>query len=173
MKIGGVLCKSDNAIKAERDDRYPMTAAKRVLKERLAANGIKVTLAQAEWLLKELRCGTEWHHVSKFANEIDYYDVGNAVEQLAPLGGDEEDVRAAATLIEQTRLACRKKTKPTERTFRVRIEYTEWSGRGRYKSRDDREYEGPATIRGDWVTFDGKRKKMSGNWIKVTEMKGD
>ncbi len=172
MKIGGVLTKSDNAIWAERNERYPMTSARKVLRERLLAKGIDVTLTQADWLLKEIRCSTEWHHVSKWANEVDYYDVDDAVQTLTSFD-DDEDKEEAMALVQQARLTCKKRKDPTERTVRVQIKYTEWSGYGRHKSRNDYGYEGRATIKGNWIKFDGKRKKLSGNWITVTELKGD
>lgn len=63
--------KSNNAISAEENDRFPLTKAKKVLAKKLGW-----TQAKAEQFLKNL--GTdEWHHCSKHYNRVDFYDVSD------------------------------------------------------------------------------------------------
>ena len=61
--------KSNNAIAAEKDGRFPLTAAVPML-----ARGLKITKAAARKILKE-SSACEWHHSSKYYNVIKYYDV--------------------------------------------------------------------------------------------------
>jgi hypothetical protein len=60
--------KSNNANAAERDGRFPMTQAKRVV----SAN-TNVSQATAEQILRALHRG-EYHHTSKRYNCTNYYD---------------------------------------------------------------------------------------------------
>ena len=159
MKRYGVLIKSDNALRAESEDRFPITEATKQLKDRLADEGIKATLRQCRAALEEFGDRGEWHHVSKFANEVWYYDVNLALEKLC----DEDFPQALLKT-----LASKCKAPKPERTANVMIEWTAWSGNGRLRKRKKRRWAGTARIKGDWIYFDNKRKKLSGNWISVT-----
>lgn len=69
--------KSNNAVDAESDGRYPMTQAVKVVR---AATG--VTIKEARAMLKEI--GTcEWHHTSAKYNATDYYDTEAAIEYFS------------------------------------------------------------------------------------------
>lgn len=68
MKINGIMLKSDNALKAEDEGRFPLTTASKLLRLRLADHGVKVTLAVSRKLLQKFGNSGEWHHVGKLAN---------------------------------------------------------------------------------------------------------
>ena len=68
--------KSNNAVDAEANGRYPLTKAARIV-----ARVTGATVREARRVLVEL--GTsEWHHSSKFYNPVDYYDAGTAAELM-------------------------------------------------------------------------------------------
>lgn len=69
--------KSNNAIDAESNERYPLTKATKILAKKL-----NWTQQKARDFLK--KNGTnEWHHTSKFFNIVDYYDVSDiAINEL-------------------------------------------------------------------------------------------
>ena len=69
--------KSNNAVHAERNGRFPAS----VLAKKL---GVKSAAIVA------LIPTSEWHHVSKFFNTINYYDLEQAVERLEELKAWEE-----------------------------------------------------------------------------------
>ncbi len=64
--------KSNNAVAAEKEGRFPLTAATNMLAEE---TGMK--RADAKALLLKLHTG-EYHHSSKFYNRVQYYDVAEA-----------------------------------------------------------------------------------------------
>ena len=65
--------KSNNALDAEAEGKYPLTIAVKKL-----AAVAEVTQKEARRVLKAIgRC--EYHHTSKFYNTTDYYDVGEGV----------------------------------------------------------------------------------------------
>jgi hypothetical protein len=64
LKTFGVLIKSDNALRAEKEGRHNATSAARITK--LPVAFIKQCCQFAK---------TETHHVSKFANDVDYFSV--------------------------------------------------------------------------------------------------
>ena len=109
---------------------------------------------------------SEWHHTGKFARRTPYYDPADFALK-GDEDGDEDAEEATAKVLaaQDRRLAA---TVATESTYRIR--WTEWSGTGRRKSREDHEYIGPATVEGNWVRFDGKRKRTDGNWITISEV---
>lgn len=152
MKMGGVLIKSNNALIAEDDGRYPLTEAKQRLKRRCP----RLTLDQCRWLLKVLWHG-EWHHVSAYANEVPYYDVE----------------RTLAEYLANPSILDRYQKKITaEKAVIVKIVWREWYGSRTNPKHSDHEYSGPATIKGKWITFVNgevtRRKNTTGKWITVT-----
>lgn len=71
--------KSNNAIEAEYNGRYVMTKAKRVLSEKIG-----ITQKDASVLLELYWCG-EYHHTSKFYNEVNYYDIRDTLLQIVEI----------------------------------------------------------------------------------------
>lgn len=69
--------KSNNALDAESQERFPLTQAAKVL-----AKKINWTIAKAQAFLKE-KGTTEWHHTSARYNITDYYNVSD--ERLADM----------------------------------------------------------------------------------------
>lgn len=59
--------KSNNALEAEHNQRYPLSIALKKI------NGI-ISKAKAKKFLEQLHTG-EYHHTSKFYNDTKYYDV--------------------------------------------------------------------------------------------------
>jgi hypothetical protein len=64
--------RSRNASVAEQDGKLPITRAVKILAKRCG-----VTQKKARAVL-EKQGPSEWHHVGKFAQQIDYYDVEKA-----------------------------------------------------------------------------------------------
>lgn len=94
--------KSHNAWQAEAEGRFPLCEATRRL-----AKTAGVTQRAAREILKAI--GTrEWHHVSAYANRVDYYDVGGASDLVAEarLAGP-ADLLAGVRVVLSTRLAQR------------------------------------------------------------------
>lgn len=69
--------KSNNALDAEEEGRYPLTEASSILAKKL-----KWSISKAKAFLESI--GTsEWHHTSKHYNKTKYYDVSDAaIEDL-------------------------------------------------------------------------------------------
>lgn len=68
--------KSNNAMTAEGEGRYPLTTAARTV-----ARETGITVKEARALLEEI--GTsEYHHSSKFYNSVDYYDTGLPIRAI-------------------------------------------------------------------------------------------
>lgn len=80
--------KSNNAVMAEEEGKFPLTKA---IKELAKEAGI--TQKKARAILKELG-PTEWHHTSKMYNRTDYYCTKSALlyMQLQPLKEELEAV---------------------------------------------------------------------------------
>jgi signal-transduction protein with cAMP-binding, CBS, and nucleotidyltransferase domain len=68
--------KSNNAVDAENNGRYPLTTAIKVLAEKAG-----ITQKAATDIFKKLGT-TEYHHASKFYNAVKYYDVEAALEYI-------------------------------------------------------------------------------------------
>lgn len=74
--------KSNNAVQAEREGRYPLSIAKKVLQELFISDfGWKVSLKDCTELLEQEYDG-EWHHSSKFYNRINYYNVAGLINTI-------------------------------------------------------------------------------------------
>ena len=84
--------KSDRALAAESQGRYPITHAPRVLRDGLAAAGIKKTLKACRQLL-EADGTNEWHHTGKYGKRTWYYDTRKLIERYT-LGREFSDVSA-------------------------------------------------------------------------------
>lgn len=69
--------KSNNAIEAEKEGRFPLTIAVKEL-----AKKANITQKLARQILKD-QGSWEWHHSSKFYNQVDYYDVEYALNVLS------------------------------------------------------------------------------------------
>ncbi|WP_339684976.1 hypothetical protein [Gimesia maris] len=156
MKNNGVLIKSDRAIEAEEEGRFPMSYAKKILRDKLNEMSLKATLHGCELLLKEYGDFGEWHHSSKFAREIYYYDVDAVIEEFTE--------NPSESMFE---MAVAKKPKENEvvpETRIVKLKYRHWTSSNRYLIK---RYEGPATIKGDWIHFERTKKKLSGKFLEV------
>lgn len=69
--------KSNNAMMAEQNGRYPMTQAVKVVR---AATGLSTKVIKARL---EALWGGEWHHSSKMYNRVNYYDAEQLIALLA------------------------------------------------------------------------------------------
>ena len=155
----GTLIKSDNALLAEAESRYPITEATKRLRDELVQREIKATLQQCRRALEEYGYDGEWHHVSRYANKVNYYDVSAVLEML-----DEPNSRKVL----ETFLAKPSRKLTTEaKTVHVLISWKTWHGSRNYRKSSEHEWGGTAQVKGSWIYFDGRRKKMSGNWIDV------
>ncbi len=68
--------KSNNAVDAEDEGRYPVTKAARIV-----AKATRVTIREARRVLTELGT-TEFHHSSKFYNTVKYYNTKRAIDMI-------------------------------------------------------------------------------------------
>lgn len=69
--------KSNRAMDAEEEGKYPLTKASRFLRSKLIEKlDIKIKIKEAKKILEQYWDG-EWHHSSKYCNKVNYYDVIN------------------------------------------------------------------------------------------------
>lgn len=87
--------KSNNAVEAEREGRYPLSIAKKNLQESLLTEfGWKIKLKDCTNLLEQEHDG-EWHHSSKFYKRVNYYNVlglVNTIKNYIKTGEWEEEI---------------------------------------------------------------------------------
>lgn len=164
MKANGVLIKSDRALEAETNHRFPMSTARRQLRHELQARGITATIYGCELLLRKYGDFGEWHHVSKFARRVDYFDVAAVVEAISDMTPE-----AFKNLSEVAKSQRPRRLPPKQRSCFVSIKYRQYRSRTNYRIL---RYEGPAEIRGDWIHFNGTRKRLSGKFITVERVDG-
>lgn len=138
--------KSNNAVDAE--DRGLMTAG-----DLAKSLGLRKASTIQEFLFP-----CEWHHSSKFFNEIDYFDP----EEVTP------DLLAKMKAFEMASLH------PTPEILDdCLVEWCEWEGSRRSPRRIDRSAKHvQVTVKGDWANFEINgvhyRKKISGNYFSIT-----
>ena len=109
-RYGKILIKSDRAIAAEEDGRYPASRIATIL-------GIP-----SSFVAQHVPWDGEWHHVSKFANEISYYDLVAVREWL------QSDEGQTTYQLWKDRRRARKTT-----TYQnVTVEWLAWSGSFRH-----------------------------------------
>ena len=145
--------KSNNAVIAERNGLYPKTQA---IKEIAKKYGFSQKKVKA-WIDAGGYTPSEWHHSSKFYNEIQYYNTEldeDALEDLTDFEPASSD------------------PKKSEESGIYLIQWIEWEGTRRHPKAVKHEYEGRAVIKGDWISFDNKKKKISGKHITI-EKKGE
>lgn len=156
MKLNGVLSKSDRAIEAEENNRFPMTTARKKLRERLQGIGVKATLYGCERLLELHGFTGEWHHISKFAREVEYYDVDSVAELFSDAPSKELFLVAKSSKPKQQKCEAINVT--------VKLKYRDYISKSRYRMSH---YQGTATVAGEWIEFGGKRKRLSGKFLEV------
>ena len=131
MKLGSVLLKSDNALAAEREGRFPATGIGRAL--RFPASAV-LALAPDDG---------EWHHSSKYANEVRYFDLETCREYFASEVGQ-------AALVAWT---AAQKSSPTNVYDDQTVIWLEWGGTRKHPSADKCEAEGcTVAVRGNTAT---------------------
>lgn len=64
--------KSNNAIDAENDGKYPKTRAIQIVRSKTGCT------AKRAWVILEEIYDGEWHHSSKYYNAVHYYDAYTA-----------------------------------------------------------------------------------------------
>lgn len=115
--------KSNNAVAAELDGRFPASVVARKLN------------VPTEYIRDRIRTG-EWHHCSKFYNSVNYYDLQECEEWL-----DSEEGRADF----DEWLAARK---PKSASTRIgcRVEWLEWVGTRNHPRAKQRSADGCTVI---------------------------
>ncbi|HBN74737.1 MAG TPA: hypothetical protein DD473_02720 [Planctomycetaceae bacterium] len=154
MKRYGVLIKSDRALIAESEGRFPLMQSRRILQSKLRKeHGIKATIYGCGILLRKYGFHGEWHHIGRYAKEVEYYDIDSVVDRFP-------DNKLAIIAMS---------TKPTKEVIErmVRIEWWHWYGAKNRRKYEIQQYEGLATIKGEWIYFKGQRKLMTGNYIQI------
>ena len=138
--------KSNNAVDAE--DRGLMTAGD-------LAKSLGLRKAST---IQEFLYACEWHHSSKFFNEIYYYDP----ESVTP------DLLTKMKAFEKA-----SRNPVSEILDDCVVEWSEWEGsRQRPRRIECRAEHVQVTVKGNWATFDldgvHYRKKISGNYFSIT-----
>lgn len=151
MKINGVLTKSNNALAAEAEGRYPLTEATAQLYSFFKENNFKATRWGCRQIL-ENNCTGEWHHVGKFARQVDYYDVAGVIEDFGELKDDPG--------FKDLALSSEPKREVKERQINCVITYREYTSRNNFRTY---RYHGDAVVRGDWIHFLDTKRKVSGH----------
>jgi hypothetical protein len=128
-----------NSIEAKNDGRHPASYFAKSLGQGVTAADIITA------------CGRgEWHHTGAYANRTFFYDSDEIAES-------KDAIFAARDA---------RKAKATERTGTATIKWVEFHGQGRYVKARECEFTGLATLKGDWLSFDGKRKNITANSFK-------
>lgn len=100
----------------------------------------------------------EWHHVGAYASKVAFYDPDEDCSpealELIFAARDKRVASASATTWEGRRVVAK---------------WTEFTNARRPKPIPC-EYTGLADRRGDWLIFDGQRKKISGNTFRFEEL---
>jgi hypothetical protein len=108
--------------------------------------------------IREVLEADEWHHTSAKFNKTKFYDLSkyttenfefNELEKIAD------------------RLIALSITPQYERKVMVKVLYYEWGGTRHHPQRFEYNYRGEAIIRGNWIFFDGMKKKLSGKNLIV------
>jgi len=119
-------------------------------------NWCEGTLHGCECLLEQYGYTGEWHHVSKFAREVDYYDVDLVMTLFRDAPSEELHQIAISSTPKQQ--------KHEQMNLTVKLKYRDYISKKRYRMKH---YRGPATVVGDWIEFGGKKKRLSGKFIEV------
>jgi len=104
--------------------------------------------------IKALLHPSEWHHTTKFYNKTDYYDMEDALEII-------EELKAFKPLV-----------KCEQVVENGKIDYIIWSGTRNHPRANVNTYSGDYTIKGQWLIFDGKRKKIDSNGTYAYDSEG-
>jgi hypothetical protein len=89
--------KSNNAVDAESEGRFPMSRARVIV-----ARATGVTQKEAERVLRLLPdAGKEYHHTSKFYNSTDYFDADAAVKVIKYANQTGAPVEAVIEMVEK------------------------------------------------------------------------
>lgn len=134
--------KSNNAVEAEQEGKYPAS---------ILAKKLKVSTEA----IKELLTPCEWHHTSNHYNRTDYYDMEDGLEIL-------EKLKAYKT-----------EKKELKKIENGKIEYIVWTGSRNFPKANQYIYNGDFEIKGEWLIFDGKRKKINSNGTKAFDSSGN
>ena len=160
--------KSNNAIEAESEGRYPASVAAKKL-------GVK------PGAIKLYIDTDEWHHTSSMYNRTPYYDIRYLLEYkeggkeaLQAEGLEESEITDIEKLYEQ--LKNYKEPKKDEQVYKADVEYIVWSGTKSRPKANVKTYKNiEVREKGSFYTFvlpDGStvRKKISSNGTNVTRI---
>lgn len=160
--------KSNNAIEAESEGRYPASVAAKKLGVKTGA--IKLYIDT-----------DEWHHTSSMYNRTPYYDIHYLLEYkvggkeaLQAEGLEESEITDIEKLYEQ--LKNYKEPKKDEQVYKADVEYIVWSGTKSRPKANVKTYKNiEVREKGSFYTFvlpDGStvRKKISSNGTNVTRI---
>ena len=143
---------SNNAIFAY--DRGLMPASK-ITAAALRAHGITTPVQVVKYLIGKGRLRSEeWHHSSKFYNEVEFYDLDSIREQLKSI-----DIEEAA----------REMKTPSGQKHLVRLQWIDWEGSRNHPKAHEKE--GVAVRTEKWFHLqNGHKKKRDGQYVKVLEI---
>lgn len=115
-------------------------------------------------LIRKFCTPSSWHHTSAKYNRTDFYDVDEVMATfgLAPDDSYDHDPEAIEAL---KRWKETKKALSAPVVFVGEITYTEFTGSWKRPKAIERTFKGEFQLSGDWVIFDGIRKKATGNHI--------
>jgi hypothetical protein len=172
MKIYGTLTKSDNALDAEASGRYPASRIAREL-------GVP-----AAFVAECCPHDGEWHHVGKFANEVNYFSLAECREFLgldcdsgepAPEQGN-DDLGQGAAILENWKREQKAKRTSVHIFTGVKIFWREFSGSRAHPTCDEYTddnaaliYEGGAFVTVARACGAIMRKKVDGNHFELPD----
>lgn len=140
--------KSNNAIDAESENKYPASVAAKKL-------GVGTKAIQT------LMVPCEWHHTSIHYNRTDYYDVDRLLDVKNGLSTDEDDIDL------YNRLKTFKVEKLVTEVYTADVKYLTWSGTRKHPKATEHRYENIKVLeKGCFYTFytpHGEIKKKIGS----------
>ena len=146
--------KSNNAIVAEKENKFAATVAAKKL-------GVSAKAIQ------EVLSPCEWHHTSNHYNRTDYYDIDGLLAVKNGESVDEEDIELYNLLLGF------KAEKQNQDTYIADVEFLTWSGTRKHPKATEHRYDNIRVLeKGCFYTFftpHGEVKKKigsNGTWVR-------
>lgn len=168
--------KSNNAVDAESEGRFPLTKAVSIVSKNLG-----ITKEQAKWLLEYIG-PSEWHHTSSHYNKTNYYDTN--LESIFETIADKLDLEDLITKEQLLDFINTKFVKPEtkqEKGYYADFDYIIWSGTRNHPIADEQHLKNVYIVEKGSFYFvydkpDGNlivKKKIGSNGTEVKNIKGE
>ena len=160
--------KSNNAVSAEHENKFPATTLAKLLKVKQEA-------------IKQYLNPCEWHHTSSYYNETNYYDGDIFIKIINNKDLEDyttEEIKEAKILLNVMKNFKPVKPVKNELSYKANIEYIEWSGTRKHPKANVIKHENIDVVeRGCFYFFkignSEIKKKIGGNGTFVNKMKGE